>query len=598
VSAQPKKDPAPGPRLWGALGVGLAAFVAYVLAATPTAYPLDSAELATAAFGLGVAHPPGEETTLLLAKLWALLPLGGAAFKVALSQAAAGALAAVLVFLLVLGATEHLTVVVQGMHRATRVVLAAGAALAFAYAPGVVIVSNRAEVYATQTALSLAALWFALRAHDEQDARWALVAALLVGFGIGNHSLVAGLVGLAAVAAALPVLLHAPARGRFVALSLLAFAAGLLLHAYLPLRTAALQQSPHGTADVLWGDARSLQGLWWMVAAKTFVEKAAIVHGNASPADLPFLLIEELGMALALVAPAGAYFLLRRKDSRVHGLAVLAAMGGSMVAALVGGLDPSNPDIRGYLGPAIACVAVLSGVAVTVGLAVFRLTRARAFLAAILLLGALTRFPSPGRYPGLFEARAADATTRQLLDDLPPRAALFTNHFETGFLVGYLRLVEGLRPDVAWVHLAFAKDAGYVDRIRATEPELLPAVDDYRGRGDLLATMTALDRARPVRIEPDIVLGPQARKGLGPAGDLWSLARNTSPEAAEPLPDWVLAEARQDRQVRAYLAWHSYIDARWSCESGFIERAHDRFAELEKLVPDDERFRKLRRSCQ
>jgi hypothetical protein len=63
-----------------------------------TAYPLDSAELATAAFGLGVAHPPGEETSLLFAKLFTLLPLGSVAFKVALSQAAAGALAAVLVF--------------------------------------------------------------------------------------------------------------------------------------------------------------------------------------------------------------------------------------------------------------------------------------------------------------------------------------------------------------------------------------------------------------------------------------------------------------------------------------------------------------------
>ena len=74
------------------LPVSLAAFAAYVLCATPTAYPLDSAELATAAFGLGVAHPPGEEASLLWAKLFTLLPLGGVAFKVALSQAAAGAL--------------------------------------------------------------------------------------------------------------------------------------------------------------------------------------------------------------------------------------------------------------------------------------------------------------------------------------------------------------------------------------------------------------------------------------------------------------------------------------------------------------------------
>jgi hypothetical protein len=597
VSAQPKKGPMSQPRLWGALGVGLATFIAYVLAATPAAYPLDSAELATAAFGLGVAHPPGEETTLLLAKLFALLPLGGAAFKVALSQAAAGALAAVLVFLLILDVTRRLTLVVEGMHDVTLVVLAAAATLAFAYAPGVVIVSDRAEVYATQTALSLAALWSALRAHDDEDARWALLAALLVGLGIGNHSLVAGLVGLGAVAAALPVVWRSPTRGRFVALSLLAFGTGLLVHAYLPLRTAALQQAPTGTADVLWGDARSLKGLWWVVSAKTFADKAGIVHSNASPGDLPFLLLEELGTVFALVAPAGAYFLLRGKATRHHGLALLVAMAGSMVAALVGGLDATNPDIRGYLGPAIACLAVLSGAAAAVGLSVFRLRRARAVLAAILLASASSRFPAPTKYPGLCEARAAEANVRQLLAGLPPRAALLTSHFETGFLVGYLRLVEGVRPDVAWAHLASAGAAGYRDRVRATEPELLPTIDAYRDRGDLLGAFAALDRSRPLRIEPDAVLGPEVRKGLGPAGDLWSLAKNTSPEAALPLPGWILAEASQDRQVRAYLAWRSYLDARWSCESGLIERTHDRFAELAQLVPDDARFRELRGQC-
>ena len=129
-------------RLLGAIGVGLAAFAAYVLCATPTAYPLDSAELATAAFGLGVAHPPGEETTLLFANLFTLLPLGGIAFKVALSQATAGALAAVLVFLLVLETSQTLTFVTEATSEKTRVAVAAATALArvaYAYFPSKLI---------------------------------------------------------------------------------------------------------------------------------------------------------------------------------------------------------------------------------------------------------------------------------------------------------------------------------------------------------------------------------------------------------------------------------------------------------------------------
>lgn len=590
--------PKTSPRLLGAIGVGLAAFAAYVLCATPTAYPLDSAELATAAFGLGVAHPPGEETTLLFAKLFTLLPLGGIAFKVALSQATAGALAAVLVFLLVLETSQTLTFVTEATSERVRVAVAAAAALAFAYAPGVVVVSNRAEVYAVQTALSLGALWLALRANAMSDARPAFVAALLIGLGVGNHSLVAGLVGLGAVTAALPLLVRSGSRTRLILLSMAGFAVGLLVHAYLPLRAGALFASAdHGMDNVVWGDARTWRGFWWVVSAQTFAEKSAVVHGNASPWNLPFLPIEELGTIFTLLAPAGAYFLLRRAASRMAGVALLVGAAGAMAAALLGGLDPSNPDIRGYLGPAIALIAVLSGIAIAVGAAFIRAQQLRLALMLVVVAGALSGFPSPARYPGLRHARAADYETRGMLTGLPPRAALFTHHFETGFLVGYQRFVEGIRPDVAWTHLAFAAGPGYAERALAARPELGPVVDAAILHAGLAEQLNKLDETHPVRIEPDAVTPPEVRRTLGPAGEWWTPARSTSPIAMAPLPTWVLAEAAQDRQVRGYLAWHHYIDAVWSCELGFIERARERFAELERLIPSDDRFRALRANC-
>jgi len=640
------------PSAWGALGVGLLAFAAYVLCATPTAYPLDSAELATAAFGLGVAHPPGEGSTLLWAKLFTLLPSGSVAFKVALSQAAAGALAAVMVFLLTLEATRKLAVVSESISERARSGVAAAAALAFAFAPGVVIVSSRAEVYALQTALSLGALWLALRAYASADARHAFLAAMLIGFGVGNHSMVAGLVGLGAVAASLPLLVRTTARKdpredrcvdlggrgarlarreeeeystdcddeqrrqpgwigrpnshrhlragpkRLVFLSVAAFAVGLLVHAYLPLRAFALFAAPdRGIDNILWGDPRSWQGFWWMVSARTFSEKAALVHGNASPADLPFLPIEELGTIFVLLAAAGAYVLLRRRETRVAGLALLVGAAGSMVAALVGGLDPENPDIRGYLGPALALVAVLSGTAIAMALCVLRVRQLRAVLMLLFLLGSLARFPLADEYPNLRQARAAASEVGDMLAELPARAALFTYHFETGFLVGYHRLVEGARPDVAWAHLAFAGNSAYARRVSEAEPELRGVAEAQRDPARLAEEISRLDRIRPVRIEPNLTTPAEIRRGLGPAGDLWALASHTSPAPARPLPAWAVAEAADNRQTRGYLAWRNYIDAAWSCELGFTERARERFAELERLVPQDERFRELQKQC-
>jgi len=587
---------------WTALGVGLVAFAAYVFAATPTPYPLDSAELATAAFGLGVAHPPGEETTLLFAKAFTLLPLGNAAFKVALSQAAAGAAAAVLVFFLVLQTLHTVALVVDVMERTslrTRTAVAAAAALAFAFAPGVVAVSDRAEVYAVQTALSLAGLWLALQARANRDARLAMLAALTIGLGVGNHSLVAGLVGVGAVVAAWPLLRASTARGRFALVAVLAFGAGLLVHAYLPLRTQAMfAAADSGIDNVLWGDARSRRGLWWLVSARTFAEKAAMVHSNATPWDLPFVFFEELGLVFALLAPAGLYFLVRRSSSRLAGTAIAAAAAGSMMAALVGGLDPGNPDIRGYLGPAIALVAVLSASAVATGLGLLRSSWLRTLLAILFLAGAASRFPSPSQYPGLRHASAADGEVRSLLADLPARSALFTSHFETGFLVGYQRFVEGARPDMAWAHLAFAAGPGYAERAALAHPELAGVLAKAAQQsGELIAELGALDEERPVRLEPSAVLPSSVRHSLGPNGELWGLAKHPSPTVVSRVPSWILAEASNDRQVKAYLAWRNYIDAVWSCELGLHARAAERFANLERLVPRDERFAELRARC-
>jgi hypothetical protein len=588
------------PRLWGALAVGLLTFTAYVFCATPAPYPLDSAELATAAFGLGVAHPPGEETTLLLANLFTLLPLGSVAFKVAISQAAAGAIAAVLVYFLVLAAAERIESVMTATGEKTRVLIAAAAALVFGYAPGVVISSNRPEVYATQTALSLGALLLAMHGRARQDPRWAFLAALLIGLGVGNHSLIAGLVGVGAVVAALPLLARSMARRRFLAAAMAAFAAGLLIHAYIPLRTAALfAAADRGVDNVLWGDGRTLEGLWWVVSARTFAEKTGIVHGHATPWDLPFLPIEELTTLFALIAPAGAYFLLRRSESRPAGLALVVGAAGSMLAALVGGLDPANPDIRGYLGPAFALVAACSGVALAVGTALFRWREMRVVLAILCLAGALLRFPSPADYPGLRETSAPDRETRALLAELPARAALFTHHFETGFLVGYQRFVEGARPDVAWTHLPFVPNPSYAERLRAARPELAAVVEAHRDPTRLRSAWSILDASRRVRVEPDAVTMPTIQSSMAPAGQLW--APIDSPSAGEtwpPLDAAALAEAARDRQVRGYLAWRQYIDATFSCQQRYRDRMHERFAQLEKLVPSDERFQALRKRCE
>ena len=264
------------------------------------------------------------------------------AFRVSLSQAVAGAVTVALVF----RATLVLVAALDdggGVGPWGRQLLAAIAALGFGLAPGVVFNANRPEVYALATALGAAALMAALASRAD-DPRPALLAALLVGLGLANHPLVAGLAAVGAVAATVPLLRtdSGQSRVRLVLGAIAATASGLLVLVYLPARSLALH-SPGAPLDtIVWGDGRSLAGLWWMLSARTFAGKNAIVQGNADPTALPFMLLEEVGPLLVL-GLVGAGLALRAPAARRPARAGAILAGTVMLGALAAGLDPSTP---------------------------------------------------------------------------------------------------------------------------------------------------------------------------------------------------------------------------------------------------------------
>src|SRR5512134_402146 len=113
----------------------------------------DSGDLIAATATLGVAHPTGYPSYLLLARLFQLIPLGDLALRSTIFSALAAVLAALCVYLIVYWMEDEGR---STNERLTRVVSAAGAALAIGLAPGFWSQAVIAEVY------SLNALFIAL----------------------------------------------------------------------------------------------------------------------------------------------------------------------------------------------------------------------------------------------------------------------------------------------------------------------------------------------------------------------------------------------------------------------------------------------------
>lgn len=231
-----------------AMGVPLAV---YLRTLAPSVYSLDSPELVTAAYTLGVAHAPGYPLYTLLGWVWShALPLGDVAFRLNLLSAVLGAGTILLVY-----------AVAQRLVRDKLASFTAALLLAFSYwfwANSLV-----AEVYTLDVFLLAAMLLFVLEWRQRRQKAALLAFALFFGLSLANRTTSA----LCGPAFAAYVLMSARRKEWRVYLAMPAFwAAGLMFYLYIP---AVYRANPiyawSGPRDVA-----SISGLWWLVSAQPF----------------------------------------------------------------------------------------------------------------------------------------------------------------------------------------------------------------------------------------------------------------------------------------------------------------------------------------
>jgi hypothetical protein len=152
------------------------ALLAYLRTMRPTFGWGDSSELITAAYHLGVGHPPGCPTWMLIAHPFAHLPIGDVAFRVNFMNALLGALAIPLLYLVYKA--------ISGNRTAGFV-----AALAFAFSASFWDITTEADVFTLHVCFAALILLLALRWRDTQEDRWLYLLSGLVGISLGNHAL-------------------------------------------------------------------------------------------------------------------------------------------------------------------------------------------------------------------------------------------------------------------------------------------------------------------------------------------------------------------------------------------------------------------------
>src|SRR5215208_3127098 len=234
-------NPAPAldlrPSYRAAALTALGVLALYVLTLAPTTAMWDASEYITAAYVLGIPHPPGNPLFVLLGRVATLVPVGSVAVRVNFLAALSSAAAAAIWFLV----AER--VLAQWFElRWPRLVGAGVAALlsATAFTVWNQSVVNE-KVYTVSLALFAVVSWLTVLWCDDPDGRKAdrilVLIAYLIGLGYANHP--AGF--LVGPAVAVAVLVRRPRtllRWRLILAAVVALAAGLTPFAVEPIRAA------------------------------------------------------------------------------------------------------------------------------------------------------------------------------------------------------------------------------------------------------------------------------------------------------------------------------------------------------------------------
>jgi len=393
----------------------------------------DGGDLITAAYTLGVPHPPGYPVYCLLGWLFAYLPLRDVAWRLNLMSAVGAASAA-------LGLSAVVSEWRRGSQGGDTVAAGLGAAWGLAFVPVLWSQALVAEVYTVNAAFVVWVLWLAFRVRRASISP--MVLGLAWGLSLGTH-----LTGLAL----LPIVmwaLVAGRRGRSLPSVLLPWLGGTVLglssYVYLPLRA--------GQGAVTWGNPTTLVGWWWVVSGALYRGYAFALPWEAVPARLLALaryLASGFGPTGIVLGAVGVRSLARQQWT------LLLASGLSWLLYVTYAVGYDTTDSYVYLIPAliISALWLSEGLVESISWLCGRLGLRRGLAAGLCLacIGPLSVLAMNYRAMDVHRDTIARDFGVEVLATAPGQAVLLTTQDAHTFTLWYFQHVLGQRLDLAVV---------------------------------------------------------------------------------------------------------------------------------------------------
>jgi len=476
---------------------------------------VDSGDLVTAAYTLGVAHPPGYPLFILLAKLFTLLPLGEVAYRVNLMSAVLAAAAASAVYFVILLLRP------RDIRAPSTLIIAAASALLLGLSRTFWAQAIIAEVYSLNALLVALLILFVTLYSRTRERKWLWATGLALGLGLSNHFSV-----LLFVPGALFLILKSRHPQPATYLGAVAFfLLGLSPYLYLPLRSA--QHPP-----LAWGAPHTWSGFCWTVSARIYGEYLLGLPLAYLPAritswlDMLHQQFTWMGLALGLVGVWDLW-----EENREWLVFSLTSFG----AVVIYSLTYNTTDSYVYLIPSYVLFAVWMARGASYllrevwlpwatkrrdrGLSESRLiSLASLSLFLIPMLVARTNLSAVD----LSADREAYEYAAQVFASVPPDAVIIADTDAHIFSLWYVGYVEATEPVAVVVAEGLFQYQWYKDALSRHDPRLVIPAAEGDPHAQLLAFLDANLPRRPIYLtDPDEWI--LERYGHSPIGNLYKL---------------------------------------------------------------------------
>lgn len=429
---------------WVLIGLALFSSLVYFYSLCPDVYLIDSGELATVSYTLGVAHPTGYPLYTLISYFFAHIP-GEPIRNLNLLSALFSVAAALIVLITARRITKN---------EFTAVLVAS----LFAFSPTIWRTSITNEVYPL-TAL-LAVLVFLLLYRCDNDRIYYLIMYLL-GLALTNHIIIFSL--------GLPVFfylifVHRPGLKK-VLIGIMFLVFGLTLYYYIIARTV-------GGAKIAWGNATDLQRLFWHLTGKQYhvwmfsLSPGEIFKNLASGLHI---LVRDFMYVLIIPSIIG-FFVLYKKERKKFWL-LLAIL----ILNLFYTINYSIPDIEPYYIPSLLVLIITF----THGIQVLHKYLKPPVVVLLAFVIPIINYNSCTLRNNTFGIDFGRAHVEQL----PESSLLIATHWDVYSPLLYLREVKGERKDMAIIDKALLRRTWYIRYIEREYPQIYArarsAIDAY-----------------------------------------------------------------------------------------------------------------------